>query len=112
MVTDSNGCSSLSLSYSFTVGLPQIDGIKDGVIVYPNPIAKNGTITVELLNLKKGRNAILITDIAGRVACRKLIEISSDHQVLSIDLTGISPGLYFLSPEINLRKTATKLVIE
>jgi len=112
MVTDSNGCSSLSLPYSFTVGLLQIEEIKDGVIVYPNPISKSSTITVELLNLKKGKNAILITDLAGKVACRKLIEISSDRQVVSIDLTGISPGLYFLSPEINLRKTAAKLVIE
>ncbi len=112
MVTDSNGCTSLSNPFAYTVNVQELKGTKEGVFIYPNPIALSSTLTVLLNNLKQGRNALLFTDITGRVVLKKWIEINSVHQEISIDINGLSPGMYFVSPEVHYRKISATLIID
>lgn len=112
LVTDSNGCTSLSSSYAFTVGVQELKGTNEGLFAYPNPIVENGILTLQINNLKKGRNAILLTDLAGRVVRKVPIEINSDHQEVKIELNGISPGMYLIDLTIQDRRISTKFIVK
>lgn len=59
--------------------------------IYPNPTSEN--IKIELGALSE-RSKFLIIDNAGRLVYSEVIEPSSSNQLITIDLTAISTGIY------------------
>lgn len=78
-----------------------------GLFVYPNPA--NETITLFTGNTGKG-SQILISDLSGRTIMT-LTNVSA-NQNLNIDVSGIVPGIYFITNSGKNASKALKLIIQ
>jgi PKD repeat protein len=111
LVTDSNGCSSVSFPYSFTVGLNAISLKNENIKVYPNPTNGEKNVNVVLDNMPKGESNMILSDIMGRIVINRSISINSIHQELNINLSGIVPGMYFLSFNELRGRTSVAIIV-
>jgi PKD repeat protein len=112
MVTDSNGCSSLSLPYSFTVGLADLNLGNTNIHVFPNPTGGEKNLHVILTNSIKGNSTIQLLDLMGRVVLVKQISVLSDQQELQLNLTGVVPGIYLLTVNGINSRSAIRIVVD
>lgn len=96
--TDSNGCIGMTLdtinTYLDCDGINEINGASS-ISLYPNPNSGSFTLTISdhTANSSAAGEKYIITDLPGKVIA--LGKISGTTQ--TIDLTGISPGVYVLS---------------
>jgi hypothetical protein len=80
-----------------TVGLEDLDGEQEYLLVYPNPT--NGLVNIEF-KLKEATDvSLLITDLSGRFVANVIPtrELSIGSYKVSHDLTSLSAGLYLCS---------------
>jgi hypothetical protein len=93
MITDSNGCQATSEIFTVTViGISSI--VKINFNTYPVPA--NDFLNL-ILNEKINNAEIRITDQQGRLALKNIKQAIDDKY--TVDLSGFSPGIYFI--EIN-----------
>lgn len=91
MVTDSNGCSSTSDSFVYTlIGMDKNANSSITFTVYPNPFSS--TITVELIG-KTEDVSLCMEDLSGRKVFNSTCNSSNNT---SFDLSGLPNGIYFL----------------
>jgi|GEM_PF-688002 len=107
MVTDENGCSSLSDPYEVTVlnVEPPVSASDVHLNVYPDPAHDN--VNVQLLDAL-GHVHIVLCDVAGRIDHVFSGMIEPAESVIPISLHGRKPGVYFvvvlLHDTIHVRK--------
>lgn len=111
LVIDSNGCSSVSLPYTFTVGINDLIVKNENIKVYPNPTNGEKNINVILDNMSKGECNMILSDIMGRIIINRSITIISNHQELNINLSGIVPGMYFLNFNALQGRTSVAIIV-
>ncbi len=93
-------------TYTITFERDIIDGIKEAsnvARIYPNPA--NQVLTVEM---HEAANRIELTDLSGKVV-RSLDKPAATE---SIDLSGLSNGVYFIRISLNGKQYAQRLVIQ
>jgi len=80
-------------------------GAEDKVVIYPNPVL-NGTFTVSYRKKNLQKMEYTITDIAGRIVMRKIVQNFSGDLQVNLP-AGTSPGTYIL----NLSGVKYKIII-
>jgi len=96
-----------------SVGLPSINPPYTGALltgIYPNPVADLAEIHY---TLKENTNVkIHITDLSGRevAVLTNNYQVAGDHQA-SLDVTGMSSGIYFCRVEANGKVETRKIVV-
>ena len=104
-VREKNG----TVKYSNIVHL-RLDGRQPGVNVYPNPVQNNITISSKDIDLNQAN--IIITGMDGRVAKSITIAGPSGMRDETIELDGLSPGVYLYKVETKGGVYTGKLVKE
>lgn len=90
IVTDANGCTSVSNVISFTLSMGKNE-INDGISIYPNP--SNGLINISLSHNISG--LISIKDYTGKEVYQETID-QNNATVKSFDLSMLSNGIYVI----------------
>jgi PKD repeat protein len=107
-VTTANGCiNSSSLNITTPSGIYQINN-KQALTLYPNPV-KN-TLNISNLNAENMTVNIAITDIQGAIVYQDN-QINLDNTPVSIDISAISNGVYFVSIFNEEFKQQQKIVV-
>jgi hypothetical protein len=103
-VTDNNGCTAvLNVVVSSEVGIAEEE--QSNVFnVYPNPAS--GVFTVELVHEQK-ISSLSITNVFGQ----SVKEISNPSQKTTIDMTGFSSGIYFITIETAEGKFVKRVIM-
>jgi PKD repeat protein len=70
------------------------DSVSSKLFIYPNP--NNGQFRVTYYSPTNTRYQVVVMDTKGSVLYRKLHEVSNRYQLIDINLTGTSRGLYIL----------------
>jgi len=106
MVTDSNGCSSQSLPYTYT-GIEEL--IKNnGIYVYPNPAKETITITFDQPISNEG--TVEIWNIMGSKIVTNTIPKNYAEQ--KVNVSNLTSGIYFYVIKVNGEKFSSgKLTI-
>jgi hypothetical protein len=103
--TDSSGCvdttSKIINVANCTTGINQVTSINNQIVVYPNPANSLLYIACKLKN-----SMLFITDILDN----KIKQVNIDSELASVDISGLSEGVYFLNIK-TANNTITKKVI-
>lgn len=77
--------------------------------VYPNP--NNGVFTVQIKSElpRQGATTLILTDITGREVWSR--QVSSDYRSITVQTSGLPPGLYLLNVMSGSKKYSDKLII-
>jgi hypothetical protein len=77
-----------------TVGLEDLDGEKEYLLVYPNPT--NGLVNIEFRLDGTKNSSLLITDLSGREVAKVISsrQISGGSYKVSHNVSTLSPGIY------------------
>lgn len=90
--TDANGCDSTAC---YNVSISTYDNVKGDLLIYPNPAQSQITIEYDVADTK---NTLLeIKNILGQTVYSQKIKNVIGRQIISIDLSGFSSGVYFVS---------------
>jgi len=89
IITDANGCE-LTINDIIVDFIAGINSVATTISVSPNPT--NGVITVSLPELVKAN--LTVSDISGKLL--KNYSISNTQKSVSIDLSDLNSGLYFV----------------
>lgn len=81
-----------------------------GVRVYPNPVIRNGEVTIEFNDLI-GKNKLRITDVTGRILHQEELTITKNHQEIRIYLGNFASGDYFIRIQTKDMAILKKLVV-
>lgn len=108
-VTDGNGCSSTSSAFNTNVGIENFT--VENLNVYPNPA--EGFTTVSFDATSGGTLQINVVDIHGRVV-RNInnLEYNSGNNIYSIDVQGLSAGMYLLNVQTGNTYNTQRLIIK
>lgn len=79
--------------------------LDDPIELYPNPA--RDVLSIRIRNGLMEEVRIVVTDPAGRVHIQRTIRITRQYEPLDLDLSGISPGIYFV--KVN-RKGDSKII--
>lgn len=86
-----------------TVGVAQYQGASN-ITFYPNPV--ENVLTIDLSSTSALPELIWISDVTGKV----VYQTTPDHSKISIDMTNLNKGVYFLNFNSKQTKTTYKLV--
>lgn len=104
LLTDANGCTSLSEPYTYsTVGMAHVGG--DAFQVYPNPSA--GSFFLQLANADQVGATAEVRDAAGRTVYRATLSATTSH----IDLGQAPAGVYVLHVNASAGVMVQRLVV-
>jgi hypothetical protein len=79
--------------------------------IYPNP-AVSGNVIVELKSDVNADANVEITDITGKVVKANISTLSIGNNELSLNVDGLSKGVYFVSVKAEGINTVSRLIIE
>jgi hypothetical protein len=104
-----------TVPYSGLVEVASTVGVQDnnliGLKLFPNPAKEQININFAILN--NGVVNVELVNLAGQqVMAQSLGNLNAGLQTQSLDLTGISKGIYFLSLQTNSGLTKHKIVVE
>jgi hypothetical protein len=105
--TSAQGCSNqfvYELNVTTCVGLNQVSASANGISVFPNP--NNGVFSIEWKN--GAVKTAEVSDIAGRVVYTGVSEMN----VMNVDLSGFSKGVYFVKVQSNGTSETIRVVKE
>jgi hypothetical protein len=91
-----------------TVSMREYGSSLSGVTVSPNPA--NSFITIQFPPALLEMTGISVRDISGRVVLKQ--EVLPFHQSVSLDITGLRPGIYFLDFGRDVTLFTRKLVVQ
>jgi PKD repeat protein len=108
-VTDANGCTNTSTVFNTNVGVESFS--VENLNVYPNPA--EGFTTVSFDATSGGTLMINVVDLNGRVV-RNInnLEYNTGKNVYSIDVQGLSTGVYVLNVQTGNTYNTHKLIIK
>ena len=86
-----------------------IDLLSNSLEVYPNP--STGVFNVLISNLFPGRAEVNIYDLKGKQIFNDQFIVSIESNKFTIDLSGVSNGVYLLNVVLNGSKLSRKLVV-
>ncbi len=121
VVTNSNGCSTVSANTKVTKSClaiaPALEILSSAktnstteLLLHPNPT--NGPVTVSY-NSDKNSTAILnIYDITGRMIFNKTVNFIKGRNVFNINLASLSSGSYFFELDAGSQQTRVKFIVE
>ncbi len=105
VVTDANGCTITSISYTVNMSVNIEDLNLIGMIdVFPNPVRSN----LHVLNHSDESGQIFISDISGRTVLLDDLTLGNN----SFDVSLLSKGIYILKTQIGKSSRIDKIVIE
>ena len=84
--------------------------IKCTIRVYPNPVIRNGEVTIEFNDLI-GKNKLRITDVTGRILHQEELNITENHEEIRIYLGDFACGDYFIRVQTKDLAILKKLVV-
>jgi hypothetical protein len=109
-VIDTNGCSgrdSIEIIFQVCEGISKSEGINE-LTVYPNPAHTDFIIEVSMnTGIKNGSLAIL--DAFGKSYFSQVIELKSE---INVDVSMLTPGVYFLKLETEKEWFVKKIIIQ
>ena len=88
-VTDSNGCSNLSLAYNF-IPVSVHSNISENISIYPNPVHQ--TLQIKYCNLPK--YDLIILDMQGREIFKKFYDGKITNDI--VDMSSYAKGIYMV----------------
>jgi hypothetical protein len=88
---NSTGCSKTSVATQVHITCKEGEQLTSAPAVYPNP--NDGKFTLDLSNISDA--SVIVTDLLGKVVYKKLSDSAGDP-VLSVDLTQLNSGLYYV----------------
>lgn len=91
MVTDANGCTAMSTTYGYSVGISENNGSNSSIKIYPNPT--QSTIQLEIPSTIENYTT-QIMDICGKTI------FGNENQSI-IDLSSLKNGIYFIEIRMN-----------
>jgi hypothetical protein len=91
MVTDANGCTAMSSTYGYSVGISENSGSNSSIKIYPNPT--QNAIQLEIPSTIENYTT-QIMDV-----CGKIIFVNENQP--SIDLSSLTNGIYFIEIKVN-----------
>ena len=68
----------------------------ENVRVYPNPVVNNENINLRFKTTYEGKADLVIVSNAGQRILRKLVEIKSSNNILTIEIKSLIHGSYFI----------------
>ena len=86
---DTNG----RFTYSRIVAL-SIDNSKNIVLFYPNPVINEANLAITVS--KKEKVQVTIIDNAGRIIMQQQMNLTNGSNTLSLDVSLLTKGIYFL----------------
>ncbi len=94
-VTNGNGCSSTSAPFNFTfVGIPELTN-DNSFSIYPNPVGNQlSLLHPDLIGMKQSL-ALDIYNVLGEKVYRQSA-IKNPQSAIQIDVSALSPGIYFV----------------
>ena len=99
------------LEYSAIVKINLSKGIT-GISIYPNPIARNGLLNLQLQNLNKGIYIISIYNQQGQRVLKQLIAHGGGNSVQPIALPKIAAGTYSIEVSNQDVKFVKTIIVE
>lgn len=103
MQTDADG----KFSYSTIVKAQCSDA--DNIIVYPNPVTDNISVTVNSAHNNR-KAEIILCNAVGMVVQRKNVQLHQGRSVLQLPVTGLAQGTYTLSVTLDKRIKKFKII--
>ena len=107
VVTDINGCVSDTAFYMVD-NINTINEITYGIDIFPNPT--NQIIFIKFNEQYNG--SLILHNILGEIITEKIINNVSKNEIISIDLSEYSKGLYFISINIEEGIINQKIIFE
>ena len=105
----STGLVKFNLSKAAGAGLLDLS-VNTGVLdVYPNPASEK--INIVLPEKTKDIITIILSDLSGRQLCANRPEKTEGLDVYSIDVTGVQPGIYFVTVLTAALRSVAKVLI-
>lgn len=82
--------------------------------LYPNPIRKNSTLTIDIKNIEGGLYSFRLVSVNGQLLLNKEQVISKSENIIKLDIPTVSAGVYFLQMTNNQtrKKQSEKIIIE
>lgn len=110
IVTSADGSSNKTYKIIFNIegqtSIPSInENKKNGFIISPNPIRKNSTVKLTVLEQSEENNVLTIRDVNGKAICNSILFNSQ----VEVSFNNILSGLYFFSVANN-KETLTKKI--
>jgi hypothetical protein len=91
-------------------GQPQPEKAKIQFTAFPNPT--QGIIKIEYSTLRAGEAKLLLLDVIGREVDRQESQIQAGKHVWEFDLSGRTPGLYFIQLEHADGRASKRVVLK
>jgi Secretion system C-terminal sorting domain/FG-GAP repeat len=106
VIIDDGTCVDTSACYNISgVGIND-DGIASAIAIYPNPTT--GKITIEC----EGMQRVEVLDITGKLIYEIASSLSPRNDVVEIDLSGFSKGIYFVKVSSQDGVAVERIVLE
>lgn len=109
IISDTNGCSS-SVIFTVTVvnGINELSSLSDYVNLYPNPTTGNLQLIFDIP--VSGTYTVKLSNVIGQTVYTTDMQLSG-KTTRTLDLSGYSKGVYFLSVEGNNSRAVRKVVL-
>ena len=95
---------------STTVKTEEVEELS-GVKVFPNPSNVGMEANVSFASSSAGNGVVTITDINGRVAQSLNTQVTAGNNSISLPISDLTAGVYFVNVNVNGAKTTTKMMI-
>lgn len=93
-VTDSKGCTA-SETFVFSSNGIELEQ-KASMSVFPNPVAKNEALNVQINTNERTEAIIALVNITGAVVLQKNVELQTGNNLLNLSTTDVASGVYFV----------------
>jgi len=95
-----------------SIGIKDNKLAKGAVNVYPNPVAANGQLTLNLSNNLSGEVSVKLYNLSGIAVVETSFEKTSGASQNTINLLNVASGMYVLQVENNGKIHTQKLLVE
>ncbi|MEP6951229.1 MAG: T9SS type A sorting domain-containing protein, partial [Ginsengibacter sp.] len=99
------------LSYSPIVKISSGKG-KEGISIYPNPVIKDGRLSLELQDLQKDTYIMTMHNQQGQLVMKQVIEHGGGISVQPVTLQKITSGIYTIEVRNQNTRFVKKLIVE
>jgi 2',3'-cyclic-nucleotide 2'-phosphodiesterase / 3'-nucleotidase / 5'-nucleotidase len=87
-----------------------LDESDNGIQVYPNPASE--TVQIALNDANATINTISIVDLTGSIVYQEVISATNAASVISVNISELPAGIYFVNAAHNAGVNSTKLIVD